>query len=77
MPSSNSISDKKGKLKVQESIPLENAVAGKKYRILNLADTNDVFLQYLEKLNIRPGIKIKLVSRNQYDNSVMIMLLKK
>ncbi|TBR19389.1 MAG: metal-dependent transcriptional regulator [Chitinophagaceae bacterium] len=76
-PHGDTIPDKKGKLKVQESIPLENAVAGKNYRILNLADTNDVFLQYLEKLNIRPGKKIKLVSRNQYDNSVMIMLLKK
>lgn len=75
-PHGDPIPDRNGNIKVKSSVPLTNAVRGKDYVIVNLADTSDSFLDYLGKLNLRPGIKLKLVDHNEYDNSSTIMIQK-
>jgi DtxR family transcriptional regulator, Mn-dependent transcriptional regulator len=75
-PHGDPIPDRHGNLKINESVPLSISPGGKNYTVINLADTSDAFLQYLGKLGIRPGIKVKLVEHNQYDNSTSISVQK-
>ncbi len=76
-PHGDPIPDKNGKIKNKLSIPLTACAAGKKYMVTNLADTGDPFLQFLGKLNIMPGIKLKLVEKHEYDGSFSVEVLKK
>jgi DtxR family Mn-dependent transcriptional regulator len=76
-PHGDPIPDKKGRIKSNISIPLSSCSSGKSYRVINLADTSDSFLHYLEKLNMRPGTRFKLVDHNDYDNSSTVLVQKK
>ena len=76
-PHGDPIPDRHGNIKAKTSVPLTNAVKGKNYIVVNLADTGDSFLDYLGKLNIKPGTKLKLEQHNQYDNSSTIIVQKK
>ena len=76
-PHGDPIPDRDGKIKTKMSVPLSDCIAGKYYGVMNLTDTNDGFLQYLERLNILPGIKIKLLEKHEYDNSFSIEVKKK
>lgn len=76
-PHGDPIPDKNGKLKMNNSIPLSSGIKGKAYRVLNLADTDDAFLNYLDKLNIRPATRIKITEHHEYDHSFTIMVQKK
>ena len=76
-PHGDPIPDRNGNIKEKSSVPLSNAAKGKNYVVVNLADTSDSFLDYLGKLNIKPGTKFKLEEHNQYDNSSTISVLKK
>ncbi len=75
-PHGDPIPDRNGNLKTNLSVPLSNSAAGKNYIVINLADTSDSFLQYLGKLGIKPGTKLKLTEHNQYDSSTTILLQK-
>ena len=76
-PHGDPIPDRNGNIKAKSSVPLSNAINGKNYTVVNLADTSDSFLDYLSKLNIKPGTKLKLEEHNQYDNSSTVIVLKK
>jgi DtxR family transcriptional regulator, Mn-dependent transcriptional regulator len=75
-PHGDPIPDRNGHLKTNASVPLSNSPAGKNYVVINLADTSDSFLQYLGKLGIKPGTKLKLAEHNSYDNSSTILVQK-
>ncbi len=76
-PHGDPIPDKKGKLKLNVSIPLSSCEKEKSYKVVGLAETDDHFLQYLEQLNIKPGIKLKLTDQQKYDHSCTISVQKK
>ena len=76
-PHGDPIPDKNGKIKTNLSVPLSECVAGKNYTVMNLIDTSDAFLQFLGKLNILPGVKIKLLEKLDYDGSFSIEVQKK
>jgi DtxR family transcriptional regulator, Mn-dependent transcriptional regulator len=76
-PHGDPIPDKNGKIKNKLSIPLSSCTPGKKYIVTNLADTGDAFLQFLERLNIVPGIKLKLAEQHEYDGSFSVEVMKK
>ena len=76
-PHGDPIPDKNGKIKINQSVPLSDCTAGKFYIVINLIDTSDAFLQFLGKLNILPGLKIKLLEKLEYDNSFSVEVLKK
>lgn len=73
-PHGDPIPDKNGKIKITAAQPLASSVPGKPYKVMNLADTNDAFLRYLDELNIKPGSKVKLVSINEYDHSCIVSM---
>ena len=76
-PHGDPIPDKTGKLKMNVSIPLSTCPKGKTYQVIRLAETDDAFLAYLDKLNIRPGTKLKIIEQHSYDLSCTIAVLKK
>lgn len=76
-PHGDPIPDKNGKVKSNISIPLSSCNAGKNYQVINLADTSDSFLNYLGKLNMKPGTKFKLIDHNEYDDSSTVLVQKK
>src|SRR5688572_6389226 len=76
-PHGDPIPDKNGKIKNKLSVSLSSCVAGKKYIVTNLADTGDPFLQFLERVNIGPGTKLKLVEQHEYDGSFSVEVMKK
>jgi DtxR family Mn-dependent transcriptional regulator len=76
-PHGDPIPDKNGKIKNNQSVPLSDCIEGKYYTVMNLIDTSDAFLQFLGKLNILPGIKIKLLEKLEYDNSFSVDVQKK
>jgi DtxR family Mn-dependent transcriptional regulator len=76
-PHGDPIPDKSGKLKISSTIPLSSGEKGKRYQVMSLAETNDAFLTYLEKLNIKPGTKLKVEDLHSYDQSCTVLIQKK
>jgi len=76
-PHGDPIPDKNGKIKTGVAVPLRSCTVGKNYKVFNLVDTSDAFLEYLEKLNIKPGSRLKLIEHNKYDNSSAIEIQKR
>ena len=75
-PHGDPIPDKNGIIKNPESVPLSTCMTGKNYTVINLADTGDTFLEYLEKLNIKPGTKLTITERQEYDQSCKVLINK-
>lgn len=76
-PHGDPIPDKNGKIKANASLPLSDCPTGKDYRVTNFAETSDPFLDYLTRLQIKPGLKIKLVDQHEYDRSFTMQINKK
>ena len=76
-PHGDPIPDKNGKIKLNSSMPLSGGQKGKTYVVVRLAETSDAFLSHLEKMNIKPGTKVKLVNQNGYDQSFSVQAHKK
>jgi DtxR family Mn-dependent transcriptional regulator len=76
-PHGDPIPDKTGRLKMNVTMPLSSGEMGKRYKVVSLAETNDAFLAYLEKLNIKPGVKLKLEEQHTYDRSCTVLIQKK
>jgi DtxR family transcriptional regulator, Mn-dependent transcriptional regulator len=75
-PHGDPIPDKSGKLKIDSTIPLSLGEKGKRYKVISLAETNDAFLTYLEKLQIKPGMKLKMEDLHSYDLSCTVVIQK-
>jgi DtxR family Mn-dependent transcriptional regulator len=76
-PHGDPIPDKNGKIKTNVSAPLSACATGKIYTVTNLADTSDAFLQFLGRLNIVPGIRLRLAEQHEYDGSFSVEVMKK
>lgn len=76
-PHGDPIPDKSGRLKVNLSMPLSNCQQKKNYKVISLAETSDAFLDYLGKLNIKPGTKLKITGQHAYDQSCTVLIQKK
>jgi DtxR family transcriptional regulator, Mn-dependent transcriptional regulator len=76
-PHGDPIPDKNGKITLLQLIPLTEVKIGKTCVIQSFAETADSFLDYLSKVNIRPGIKIKIADKNDYDQSLVAIINKK
>lgn len=76
-PHGDPIPDRNGKIKKNSSIALSAAIRDKTYTVMSFADTADSFLDYLEALNIEPGVKVKIIDHLEYDNSLTLSINKK
>lgn len=76
-PHGDPIPDRTGRIKASATIALSSALRGKSYLVTSFAETDDAFLDHLGKLNIRPGVKVKVKEVNAYDQSLTALVQKK
>lgn len=71
-PHGDPIPKQNGELPKSATIPLIEAEAGKKCKLIAVRDTSTAFLQQLEKLQLKIGSILTLTEIMPYDNSVMV-----
>jgi DtxR family transcriptional regulator, Mn-dependent transcriptional regulator len=72
-PHGDPIPDSKGKFKAHELKPVSGMEVNKEGIISGVRDHSPAFLQYLEKMNLTIGKKIKIAEVNTYDHSVTLL----
>ncbi|MDQ3277200.1 MAG: FeoA domain-containing protein, partial [Bacteroidota bacterium] len=75
-PHGDPIPDRNGKLKKNTTIALSAATKNKTYQVVSFADTADTFLDYLSKLQIEPGTRIRIADHLEYDGSFTLSIHK-
>ncbi len=73
-PHGEPIPDKNGKIKIQASVILSDMLPGYKGNIVAVKDSDSNLLKYLDKIGATPGKKIKLIGKEEYDDSLEIEL---
>ena len=76
-PHGDPIPDMNGRLKPQVVVGLHQLEPGKKATITSVKDTDPDLLKYLEKIGAKPGKRIQVISRENYDKSIEVMIEKK
>lgn len=71
-PHGDPIPDQKGRLKILPLLALEQVQIGYKGTIISVKDSDSKLLQYLDKINARPGTTITVRSREEYDGSMEV-----
>lgn len=73
-PHGDPIPDQKGRLKVAPQISLDQLKIGSASVIMAVKDSNSDLLKFLDKINARPGVKIKVLDREAYDDSLEVLI---
>ncbi|MGC4022264.1 MAG: metal-dependent transcriptional regulator [Cyclobacteriaceae bacterium] len=73
-PHGDPIPDSKGKLPVQQTIACSLLKEGQQAVITAVKDSDSALLKLLDKIGAHPGKKIKIISRENYDNSTEALL---
>ena len=73
-PHGDPIPDETGTFQSKPMVALSEMEVGDSGVLISVKDTSDLFLQYLDKVNISIGINIKITDRFTYDNSMEILL---
>jgi len=71
-PHGEPIPDKNGKVNLQAQMPLNALMPGYKGVIMAVKDSDSHLLKYLNKIGAIPGKRIKLISKEEYDESLEI-----
>jgi DtxR family Mn-dependent transcriptional regulator len=72
-PHGDPIPNSKGDFKIQKQVLLSKIKPGKLCEIVAVKDTSSEFLQYLQKLNLKIGSKIKIIEIMSFDESLRIV----
>jgi DtxR family Mn-dependent transcriptional regulator len=75
-PHGDPIPDKNGALKTGTLIPLSDAKSNMPYIVTSFGDTDAAFLDYLEKIQVFPGTKVKVTEQLSYDGSSIVKINK-
>ncbi len=73
-PHGDPIPDKRGAYPISEKIFLSRLTIGTECTVISVDDDNVDFLNYLEKLSINIGTKIKIHEKNAFDDSMIIQI---
>lgn len=73
-PHGDPIPDHKGKLKVQPQIAIDQLPIGYQGKIAAVKDSDSNLLKYLDKIGAKPGTKIKILGKEEYDESMEILI---
>jgi len=73
-PHGDPIPDKNGNIATSAKVLLAACKVGDKGVFVGVKDSSSEFLQYLDKLQLSLGHEIKLLSKEPYDNSILISL---
>jgi len=73
-PHGDPIPDHKGKLKVQPQVTIDQLAIGYQGKIAAVKDSDSNLLKYLDKIGAKPGTKIKILMKEEYDDSMEILI---
>lgn len=73
-PHGDPIPDHKGRIKVMPQIQLDQLKQGYQGVIMAVKDSDSNLLKYLDKIGAHPGKKIKILSKEEYDGSLEVMI---
>ncbi len=73
-PHGDPIPDKKGDYPISKKIFLSGLELDMECTVISVSDDNVNFLNYLEKLSIKIGTKIKVIEKNSFDDSLSIQV---
>lgn len=73
-PHGDPIPNKDGEYPESKKIFLSQLEIASECRVISVSDENVDFLNYLEKLDIKIGTKIKVLDKNMFDNSMSIQI---
>lgn len=76
-PHGDPIPDINGEIKIRPKIPLSEIEIGQTATIVSVKDADPQLLQYLDKMEIKIGLEIKLLDKVAFDGSMQILLNKK
>jgi DtxR family Mn-dependent transcriptional regulator len=73
-PHGDPIPDSKGKIKSQPHITLDQLKSGYHGKIAAVKDSDSNLLKYLDKIGAKPGTKIKILGKEEYDESMEVLI---
>lgn len=73
-PHGDPIPDNNGKIKTQQHVVLATLKPGADSIIVAVKDSDSQLLKYLDKIGARPGKKIKVIEREEYDGSMEVSI---
>jgi len=73
-PHGDPIPDNKGRLKIAPQVPLDQQRLGYQGVIITVKDSDSNLLKYLDKIGAKPGKKLKIVNKEEYDGSLEILI---
>jgi len=73
-PHGDPIPDNKGRLKIAPQVPLDQQPQGYQGVIIAVKDSDSNLLKYLDKIGAKPGKKLKIVNKEEYDGSLEIFI---
>lgn len=73
-PHGDPIPDGKGKIKAQPQVSLDQLKEGYQGMITAVKDSDSNLLKYLDKIGAKPGKKIKVIGKEEYDDSMEIQV---
>jgi DtxR family Mn-dependent transcriptional regulator len=76
-PHGDPIPDQNGKLKAEPLVSLDKVKAGSKAVIASVRDSDPNLLKYLDKIGATPGKKIEVLGREDYDESLEVIIDRK
>ena len=71
-PHGDPIPDKNGNIELRNSEPLANAEVGTNSIVVGVHDSSSEFLKFLDKFSIKLGSKIKVIQKEDFDDSMLI-----
>ena len=75
-PHGDPIPSANGELSPIKRTTLSEAEPGRNYQVVGVKDSSNVFLQYLQQVNVGIGTKIKVIEKITFDGSMIISLTK-
>lgn len=76
-PHGDPIPDREGKIKIVQHVPLSEVRSDKVHFIQSVKNSSPSFLQYLDKIGIYLGARVKIVDRVDFDGSLELQVDKK
>ncbi len=71
-PHGDPIPSKEGELTIRKKVMLLDMEEGLQGTIVELGDTSDTFLRYLDKIGISLGSKVRVIEKIEFDNSLQL-----
>jgi len=73
-PHGDPIPDSKGKIKLLPLVSIDQLKTGYHGKIAAVKDSDSNLLKFLDKIGAKPGVKIKVLGKEEYDESMEVLI---